>query len=180
MGEFHLVIDLSFLNRHVIITNFWMETVWKVLSSVRWHDCMVSVDVKDVYLQFSVHPLSHQFLCFGWEGCALQFKDLCFSLSIAPQVFTKIMAFVSVEFHKQGIWLFRYLDKWLLLVLFCQEALNSTQFLLWLCAWLGIRINFDKLCLQLAPELVFPGVNFRTPLKAFLMQIWLGNLLYHL
>ena len=90
------------------------------------------------------------------------------------------MASVSAELHKQGIRLRRYLDDWLLLVSSYQEALNSTQVLLWLCAWLGICINFDKSYLRPGEELVFLGVNIMTPpLKAFLMQTQLDNLIYH-
>ena len=50
-----------------------------------------------------VHPVCCQFLRFAWEGRALQFRALCFGLSTALQVFTRIMAPVLVELHKQGI-----------------------------------------------------------------------------
>ena len=95
-GGFRPVIDLSFLNRHVITTKFRMETVQTVLAAVHHLDWMVSVDLKDAYLQIPIHPQSRRFLRFSWEGRTLQFRALCFGLSTAPQVFTRIMAPISL------------------------------------------------------------------------------------
>ena len=41
-------------------------------------------------------------------------KVLCFGLSTAPQVFTRVMALVSAILHRMGVRLRRYLDDWLL------------------------------------------------------------------
>ena len=47
-------------------------------------------------------------------GKVYQFKVLCFGLSTAPQVFTRVMAPVSTLLHQSGIRLRRYLDDWLI------------------------------------------------------------------
>ena len=47
-------------------------------------------------------------------GKVYQFKVLCFGLSTAPQVFTRVMAPVSAILHRMGVRLRRYLDDWLL------------------------------------------------------------------
>ena len=58
-----------------------------------------------------------------------------------------------------------------------QRGLNSIQILLWLCARVGICINFNKTCLR--P--VFLGVNILTPpLKAFPTWTLIDNLFFHL
>ena len=44
-----------------------------------------------------------------------QFRALCFGLSSAPQVFTRVMAPVSSIMHHHGFRLLRYLDDWLVL-----------------------------------------------------------------
>ena len=49
------------------------------------------------------------------EGSVLQFRALCFSLLTAPQVFTWVMAPVSVIMHRYGFHILRYLDDWLVL-----------------------------------------------------------------
>ncbi|MPC61682.1 hypothetical protein E2C01_055757 [Portunus trituberculatus] len=104
---------------------------------------MVSINLKD--LQVPVHLQSRRFLCFGWGKRTLQYWVLCFAMSMAPQVFTRIIAPISAELHRWDICILQYLDVWLLLVLFYQEAVNSTQVLPQLCAHLGIRINYDIL-----------------------------------
>ena len=170
-GGFRPVIDLSFLNKHVITTKFRMEMVRTVLSSIKRGDWMVSVDLKDAYLQVPIHPLSCQYLRFVWRGRALQFRVLCFGLSTAPQVFTRIIAPISSTLHRRGIRLLQYLDNWLLLAEPQQKALSSTQTLLQLCTRLGVRINMEKSSLQPAQRMVFLGVDILSSrLKAFPSQ----------
>ena len=53
---------------------------------------MVSIDLKDAYLQVPMHPESRKYLRFMVFGKVYQFKVLCFGLSTAPQVFTRVMA----------------------------------------------------------------------------------------
>ena len=71
---------------------------------------MISIDLKDTYLQVPAHPDSHRFLGFGADGNVYQSKVLCFGLSMAPQVFTRVMAPVSVMLHDLGIRILWYLD----------------------------------------------------------------------
>jgi len=175
-GGFRPVIDLSSLNHHVSTTKFRMETVRTVLASVRRGDWMVSVDLKDAYLQVPIQ--SRCYLRFGWRGRALQFRVLCFGLSTAPQAFTRIMAPISSALHRRGIRLLQYFDDWLLLAESQQEAHDSTQVLLQLCAHLGVRINLEKSSLQPAQRMVFLGVDILSPpLKAFPTRARVDNLL---
>ena len=89
------VIDLSALNHFILKTPFKMGRLQAVLLSVRQGDWMVSLDLKDAYLQVSIHPESRKFLRFMAFGKSYQFRALCFGLSTAPQVFTRVMAPVS-------------------------------------------------------------------------------------
>ena len=112
-GSWRPVIDLSHLNRFVDVSPFQMETIQSVLLSVRQKDWMASIDLKEAYLQVLVHPASRHFLCFVFRDKVYQFKALCFGLSTAPQVFTRVMAPVSAILHSMGIRMRRYLDDWL-------------------------------------------------------------------
>ena len=80
---------------------------------------------------------------FLWRGggAVCQFKALCFGLSTAPQVFTRVFAAVSAWAHSHGIRLLRYLDDWLVLTSSETEAKKNVQDLLSLCHSLGIVIN---------------------------------------
>ena len=140
-GGWRPVIDLSHLNDFVQLTSFKMETVALVLLSVREGDFLASLDLKDAYFQIPIHGSSRKLLRFMSEGTVYQFKALCFGLSTAPQVFTRVFATVSAWAHSRGIRLLRYLDDWLVLSSSEKKAKQSIRELLSLCHTLGIVIN---------------------------------------
>ena len=76
---------------------------------------MISLDLQDAYLQVPVHPESRRYLRFTMGGVSYQFRVLCFGLTTAPQVFTRLMAPISAILHRYGIRMLRYLDDWLIL-----------------------------------------------------------------
>ena len=140
-GSWRPVIDLSHLNRFVDVSHFQMETIQSVLLSVRQGDWMASIDLKEAYLQVPVHPASRHFLRFVFRGQVYQFKALCFGLSTAPQVFTRVMAPVSAILHSLGIRMRLYLDDWLVQSSSRESFLRDLQTVLDLCHELGIVIN---------------------------------------
>ena len=101
-GGWRPVIDLSHLNDFVQLTPFKMETVASVLLSVREGDFLAFLDLKDAYFQIPIHGSSRKLLRFMSEGTVYQFKALCFGLSTAPQVFTRVFAAVSAWAHPAG------------------------------------------------------------------------------
>ena len=143
-GAWRPVIDLSTLNLRIQQTSFKMETLQSVLLSVRPGDWVVSLDLKDAYLQVPLHPDSRKFLRFMVGGKVYQFKVLCFGLSTAPQVFTRVMAPVSASLHRMGVRLRRYLDDWLLQASSLEQVLVALKTVLRLCRSLGIVVNWEK------------------------------------
>ena len=115
--------------------------VASVLLSVREGDFLASLDLKDAYFQIPIHGSSRKLLRFMSEGTVYQFKALCFGLSTAPQVFTRVFAAVSAWAHSRGIRLLCYLDNWLVLSSSEKKAKQSVRELLSLCDTLGIVIN---------------------------------------
>ena len=140
-GGWRPVIDLSHLNDFVQLTPFKMETVASVLLSVREGDFLASLNLKDAYFQIPIRGSSRKLLRFMSEGTVYQFRALCFGLSTAPQVFTRVFAAVSAWAHSPGIRLLRYLDDWLVLSSSEKKAKQAVQSLLSLCHTLGIVIN---------------------------------------
>ena len=143
-GSWRLVIDLSTLNRFMDVSHFRMETIQSVLLSVRQGDWMASIDLKEAYLQVPIHPESRPFLRFVAHGRTYQFTALCFGLSTAPQVFSRVMAPVSAILHSWGIRMRRYLDDWLVQSSSRESLLQDLQVVLDLCRELGIVINPEK------------------------------------
>ena len=156
------VIDLSHLNDFVQLTPFKMETVASVLLSVREGDFLASLDLKDAYFQIPIHGSSRKLLRFMSEGTVYQFKALCFGLSTAPQVFTRVFAAVSAWAHSRGIRLLRYLDDWLVLSSLEKKAKESIRELLSLCRTLGIVINEKKSDLVPSQSAKYLGMTIDT------------------
>ena len=140
-GGWRPVIDLSHLNEFIHLTRFKMKTVASVLLSLREGAFLASLDLEDMYFQTPIRPSSRKLLRFTSEGTVYQFRDLCFSLSTAPQVFTRVFAALSAWAHSHGIRRLCYLDDWLVLSSSEQEALQAVQSLFSLCCTLGIVIN---------------------------------------
>ena len=131
-------VDLLCLNRLVVLSNFRMETPQSVLRSVRTGDWMISIDLQDAYLQVPVHQDSHRYLRFVEDGRSFHFRVLCFRLTTAPQVFTRVMAPISAILYCRGFRLLRYLDDWLILRSSLEEVISAKDFLLNLCSLIGI------------------------------------------
>ena len=161
-GGWRPVIDLSHLNDFVQLTSFKMETVASVLLSVREGDFLASLDLKDAYFQILIHGSSRKLLRFMSEGTVYQFKALCFGLSTAPQVFTRVFAAVSAWAHSRGIRLLRYLDDWLVLSSSEKKAKESIRELLSLCRTLGIVINEKKSDLVPSQSAKYLGMTIDT------------------
>ena len=143
-GGWRPVIDLSTLNSMVLTTKFKMETPRTVIEAIHPQDWMISIDLQDAYFHIPMHQDSRQLLRFSSQGIVYQFRALCFGLSTAPQVFTRMMAPVAVLAHKAGIRLHRYLDDWLIVASTQQQLLEDREWFLSMCLHLGLRINFPK------------------------------------
>ena len=157
-GSWRPVINLLLLNLKVQKTSFKMETLQSVLLSVRPGDWMVSLDLKDAYLQVPMHPESRKFLRFMACGKVYQFKVLCFGLSTASQVFARVMAPVSAFLHHSGIKLRCYLDDWLIQASFREQVLLAVDAVLQLCSSLRIVVNWEKSHLVPTQRMVYLGV----------------------
>ena len=96
------------------------------------------------------------------EGTVYQFRALCFGLSTAPQVFTRVFAAVSAWAHSRGIRLLRYLDDWLVLSSSEKKAKESIRELLSLCRTLGIVINEKKSDLVPSQSAKYLGMTIDT------------------
>ena len=105
----------------------------------------------------------------GGGGKVYQFKVLCFGLSTAPQVFTRVMAPVSAMLHRMGVRLRRYLDDWLLLASSCEQVLLALRPVIQLCRRLGIVVNWDRSQVIPTQQVVYLGVILDSLLSALLL-----------
>ena len=177
-GSWRPIIDLSTLNDYITSSHFHMETPQSVLRSIRPGDWMVSLDLQDAYLQVPVHHDSRRYLRFVVAGKSYQFRVLCFGLTTAPQVFTRIMAPVSAILHRYGVRMLRYLDDWLILASTEIACLQSRDRLLSICTELGIQVNLTKSSLVPTQSLVYLGMEIQSlPFIARPTPVRVNNLL---
>ena len=161
-GSWRPIIDLSTLNNYITSAHFHMETPRSVLNSIRPGDWMISLDLQDAYLKVPVHHDSRRFLRFVVAGKTYQFRVLCFGLTTAPQVFTRIMAPMSAILHRLGVRMLRYLDNWLILASTEIACIQSRDRLLSVCKELGIQVNFKKSSLVPTQSLVYLGMEIQS------------------
>ena len=65
---------------------------------------MFSIDLKEAYFQIPIHLDSWPYLRFCLEGRVYQFRALCFGLSSALQVFTRVFSLI-LESASSVIWM---------------------------------------------------------------------------
>ena len=132
---------------------------------------MISIDLKDAYLQVPMHPDSRKFLRFMVGDKIYPFRALCFGLSMPPQVFTRVMAPVLVMLHNHGILMLRYLDDWLVLAHSHLESIQARDEVLQLCSQLGIVVNKEKSFFTPSQTATCLGMVLVSPsLRAFPME----------
>ena len=153
-GAWRPIIDLSTLNTYIVSHHFHMETPQSVLRSIRQGDWMISLD-----LQVPIHPESRRYLCFTMGGVPYQFRVLCFGLTTAPRVFTRLMAPISAILHRYGIRMLRYLDDWLILAESRTTCIQARDRLLHLCEELGLQVNHRKSSLVPSQDMTYLGMQ---------------------
>ena len=128
---------------------------------------MFSIDLKDVYFHIPVHPESQRYLRFCLYGRFYQYRALCFGLSTAPQVFTRVFALVLEWAQQRSVRLLRYL----VIVESRTLLLQHRGLVLQLCRDLGIIVNWEKSDLRPSTRVQYLGMLIDTSLeKVFLSE----------
>ena len=143
-GPWRPVLDVSRLNKFVTKTKFSMETNQTILDSIQKGDWMVTMDMKDAYFHVPIHPDSRRYLRFSFNGEVFQFRALCFGLSTAPQVFTRVLAPLAGIVHLAGFQIILYFDDWLIVGRTRELVLRAKEFVMSLAQELGIIINLEN------------------------------------
>lgn len=132
-GTFRLIINLKPLNEFIENEHFKMEDYRTAMNLVQKGTYFGSIDLKDAYYLIPIHESSQKYLRFKWKGRLFEFKCMCFGLSVAPRIFTKVMKPVISYLRRQGFTSCIYLDDILLLgddFLDCEQNIHVTVELL--------------------------------------------------
>ena len=67
-GKFWLVIDMRYLNSHLVVPKFKMEGLDTLAKMVEPEDHMFTVDLQDGYYHINMHESAIPYMGFHWEG----------------------------------------------------------------------------------------------------------------
>lgn len=113
-GKLRICVDLRELNKQLPPPpKFRMEGVGMLLDLLQPQSWMVSIDIRDGYLQVPVHPESRPLLGICWQGVTYRYTRLPFGLGWAPFVFTKVVRTFVRRARQQGTQMIVYLDDFL-------------------------------------------------------------------
>ena len=140
-GDLRPVIDLSTLNRHMVVSHFKMETQGSVRSAIRSQEWTVSIDIRDAYLHVPMHQAVRKYLHFLVNKKVYQFTCLPFGLVTSPREFTKLLRPVVSLLRQQGVKLHVYLDDWLIRADTPEQAQLHAQTIIRVLQFLGWIIN---------------------------------------
>ena len=159
-GELRPIIDLSSLNKHICTPTFHMESAQSVRAALTQGQWAASIDLLDAYYHVPVRKSFRKYLRFATNNEAWQFRALPFGLSVAPAVFTGILALVSSICHKQGIKIHLYLDDWLIRANSPEVVKKHVKFILTLMQDLGLFLNLEKSQLTPTQNFTFLGYHY--------------------
>ena len=135
---------------------------------------LVKLDLKQAYLQISIHPQDHHLFEMSWEGKVFVDRALPFGLRSAPKIFTAASDVIAWAFHMRGIQSqIQCLDEFLFMAPprpgLAQEYLDRALAIL---DYLGFPVSWNKIE---GPSTRITFLGIRLPLSySYQIQNWLG------
>lgn len=157
----------SIFNTSVVYlqTQVCMVMLAMLIPSLEKGMWFTSLDKKDTYFHIDIHPAHRRFLRFIMGTHHFRYRVLPFG--IATRVFTKVFSIVVDHIRYYDDLVFPYLDNWLLVSRFSQEAHTSTSILLSLLSSLRVSVNFEKSILHHTQSLDVIGATINSVTARF-------------
>jgi hypothetical protein len=164
-GGLRPILNLKPLNKFIQKRSFKMESLRSVKRAVKPQDWLIAIDLQDAYLHIPIHRDFRKFLRFKIGNQVYQFLVLPFGLSPAPRIFTKVLAPLVAIARLEGLYLYPYLDDWLVKFEIRETLIVMGQRLVDLLNESGLLINYPKSSLEPSQKREFIGGYFQTDLN---------------
>lgn len=151
------VINLRWVNHHIIPNHFKMTTMKDVKAAIREGVWMAKIDLKDCFWQVPVAQEDQRFLSFQWRGINYSFRCLPFGLNVSPLFVTKIYRPVIANLQAMGHQALIYIDDMLLIGRTKEECEAAVKEALSLFKRLGVVVNAKKSCFIPAQQMEYLG-----------------------
>ena len=159
-GGLRPILNLKLLNVYMEKSHFKMETLRSIIQALRVGEWGSTLDLRDAYLQIPMFPPHRKYLRFCVQGVHYQFRAMPFGITVAPRVFTKLMAAVGGHLRSQQIHIFMYLDDWRVKNQIRELLLHQLNRTIQLLVDLGLIINLDKCHLVPSQIITYLGAVF--------------------
>ena len=174
-GTLRPIIDLSPLNKMIHNETFKMETPASIRQALQVGEFTLQLDLKDAYFHIPMKKAYRKYMRFVANGVVYQYRTLPFGLSIAPRVFTKVLAPVLALLRKALIKVHAYLDDWIMRLFSETLGLKTAFVVVKLLRMLGWLINFPKS--SLVPRIHFEFIGLEWDLLLGLIRPRMAKIL---
>ena len=159
-NSFRPVLDLSRLNKFLVVPHFKMESIQSIAQAIVEPLWGCVMDLEDAFFHIPIGWFFHKFLAFSLDNRIFVFQFLPFGLAIAPWAFNRITNPIKSHLHLRSIKSHSYLDDFLFLET-SPEGLNSVlHYVTNLFKNLGLSINFKKSNLIPSQRVEYLGAVF--------------------
>ena len=107
-----------------------MEDLFLLKEILQKNDYICKIDLKDAYFAVPPHSSSQKYIRFKWKGNLYQFLCLCFVLSSASRVFTKLMKIPISVIGKWNVRLIIFLEDLLITASTKKELIQARDTLI--------------------------------------------------
>ena len=143
-GKFRMILNLKYLNQHVLYNHFKMDTLQSCLNLMKPSCYMDSIDLTDAYYSVHINDSCQKYLKFRFEGILYKFTCMPNGLGSAPRNFTLLLKPVFSFLRQRGHMSSGYLDDFFLTGDTRLQCLNNIKDTLSILKELGFYINKKK------------------------------------
>ena len=158
-GGYRPVINLKRLNKAIPYQHFQMEGLKNVQDLIEPMDYLIKLDLSDAFFSVPLHKDSRKLTSFRWKGTVYEFRVLCFGLSSAPRIFSKLLKIPLAFLRKLSIRVVIYLDDLILFGRSKEEAIAARDAAILVLTSLGFTINRKKSILSPTQCLTYLGIE---------------------
>ena len=159
-SDSRVILNLKVLNNYIIRSHFRLEGYNVIIQMLQKDDFLVSVDLKDAFLMFSMHCIHQKYLCFDWLGVRYCYVCMPFGLTSAPRTFTKVLRSVLVFLRGRGLRISAWFDDIIIMANSVSLLLEHLHFARLILRSLGFLINDAKSNLNPSKTLRHLGYNW--------------------
>ena len=130
---------------------------------------MISIDLKDAFLTFSMHPFFYKYLCFEWLNIRYCYTSMPFGMTSSPRIFSKVLKSVLVFLRSCGLRISAWFDDIILVANSIDLILEHLYFARIVLRSLGFLINESKS--SLAPSRTMHHLGYVWDTDSFTLTV---------